>query len=126
MYSVDIINNGGPDFQILSEGHGFSLDTKGSGVSPSAAFLASLGACIGVYLRKYMDSARIESKGFKVKVEAEFKKDPRYHFQDINVSIDLKGLDLEDRRKQALLRFVKNCPVHNTLESSPHVDISII
>jgi len=126
MYSVDIINNGGSDFQILSEGHGFSLDAKGSGVSPSAAFLASLGACIGVYLRKYMDSAKIESKGFRVKVEAEFKKDPRYHFQDINVSIDLKGLDLEDRRKQALLRFVKNCPVHNTLESSPHVDISII
>ncbi|MBU1148369.1 MAG: OsmC family protein [Candidatus Omnitrophica bacterium] len=126
MYNVSIVNSGSSDFQVLSEGQGFKLDTKGSGASPSAAFLASLGACIGVYLRKYFHGAKIESKGFDIKVEADFEKEPRYHFQEINVSIDLKGLELEERRKQALLRFVENCPVHNTIKSNPDVKIKIV
>jgi len=126
MYSVDIVNKGDSGFEVRSKDYEFSIDTKGNGVTPSDALLASLGTCIGVYMRKYAEGAKIGLKEFSIKVEAEFKKEPRYHFRKINVYVDLKGLMLDEGRKQALLRFVNNCPVHNTLKSSPEVNISIV
>lgn len=39
---------------------------------------------------------------------------------------DLKGAVLDERRRKALLEFVKNCPVHNTLKVNPLVDIKLV
>ena len=58
-------------------------------------------------------------------MEGEFAKDP-YSFKVINVSIDLKGEKLDERRSKALLEFIKNCPVHNTLKGNPEVEIKLI
>jgi uncharacterized OsmC-like protein len=41
------------------------------------------------------------------------------------VAIDLKGLQLDERRRDAFLRFIKNCPVHNTLKGSPLIEIGL-
>ena len=118
MYTVNITNDGEYGFKVDSDEYEFTINTKAKkGISPPSAFLASLGSCIGVYIRKYADGAKIELKEFNVNVEAELKKEPRYHFQNINVTIE---------RKQALSSFIKNCPVHNTLESSPQTNIRIV
>ncbi|MFC1674951.1 OsmC family protein [Candidatus Omnitrophota bacterium] len=126
MYKVDITGQGESGFKVSSDGHEIVLDPKGGGISPSAALLASIGSCVGVYLRKYCKGANLELKDFKISVEADFVKEPVFCFKEINVSVDLKGLQLEERRQQALLNFAKKCPIHNTLKSDPQINLKLL
>jgi len=126
MYAVDIVNRGGYCFTVESKGYEFSVDMKGAqGVTPPDALLASLGSCIGVYIRKYIEGAGLSLAEFKVSVDADFDKTGAPCFKEINVNVELKGINLDARRLNAMLEFVKKCPVHNTLKSNPEVQIKI-
>jgi uncharacterized OsmC-like protein len=102
------------------------VDTKGQGVTPPDTLLASLGACVGVYVRKYAEGAKLEIRDFSISVEAEFTKEPPVRFGNISVCVDLKGIALDERRQEALLAFIKNCPVHNTLKNNPQIEVKLV
>lgn len=125
MYRVEVTGAGDSSFKVKSKDYEFVIDTKGKGMSPQDALLASLGSCIGVYLRKYCEGARLDLKEFAISIEAEFTKEPPLCFKEIQVRVDLKDLSLDERRRRALLEFIKNCPVHNTLKAQPHVEINL-
>ncbi len=125
MYHVEVVNEGGSTFNVKSKDHELVVDTKGGGMTPPDVLLASLGSCIGVYVRKYAEGAKLALSGFRVDVSAELSKDAPVSFRAINVSINIAGAALDDRRKRALLDFIKNCPIHNTLKDPPEVDINI-
>lgn len=123
MYRVEISNEGAYKFNVKSKDYEFIIDVNGKGATPPDTLLASIGSCIGVYLRKYADGAKLPLRDFMISVEADFGKEAPYYFRQINVAIDLKGLELDDHRKSAILRFIKNCPVHNTLTNNPAIDV---
>jgi len=123
MYKVEIINKDEMSFTVKSKGHEFVVDLKGSGITPPDTLLAGLGSCLGVYVRKYVEGAKLAVKDFTITVEADFGKEPPMAFRQISVAIDLKGADIDERRKKALIEFVKNCPVHNTLKAGPEISI---
>lgn len=125
MYRVEITNAGDSLFNIKSEDYKFAIDTHGKGITPPDTLLASLGSCIGVYLRKYAEGTKLGLKGFTITVNADFSEDKPIRFKDINVSIDLKGIKITEMQKNGLLAFIKNCPVHNTLRGNPNVIINI-
>jgi len=125
MYQVEVINGGGSAFKIKSKDSEFIVDTKPGGITPPDMLLASLGSCIGVYIRKYAEGAKLAIGGFRVTVVGELSKETPHCFRAINVAIDIPDAGLDDRRKRAMLHFIKNCPVHNTLKSAPEVDIKI-
>lgn len=125
MYHVDIVNKGDYLFNVKSKEHEFIVDIKGKGINPLDTLLASLGTCIGVYLRKYAEGVKLEIPEFNIKVDAELSLKQPVCFKKINVSIDLKGTRLDERRIGSLQEFIKNCPVHKTLENNPHVEIII-
>ena len=126
MYSVKVINEETSRFIVKSTDYEFTIDTKGHGMTPPDTLLASLGSCVGVYIRKYADGAKLDLKKFELTVEAEFDKTPPVCFRRIKIDIDIRHSDLDERRKKALLEFVKNCPVHNTLKSRPAVEIGMV
>jgi putative redox protein len=125
MYHVDITNQGDYSFNVKSKESEFVVDIKGKGITPPDTLLASLGTCIGVYLRKYAEGVKLEIPEFSIKVDAEFSLEPPVCFRKINVKIDLKGITFDERRLKSLHEFIKNCPVHRTLESNPEVEIKI-
>ena len=125
MYSVEIENNGTSLMKARSEGYEFNIDNNGSGITPPATLLASLGSCIGVYIRKYAEGVKLKINGFKVSVTAEFAKERPISFKNINVSIDLTNAKIDDKKKESLLRFIKNCPIHNTLKDSPNIEVTL-
>ena len=127
MYSVEVTDRGGYLFNIRSGEYEFTVDAKasGEGITPPDTLLAALGSCIGVYIRKYAEGARLEIEGFKVTVKSDFCKEGPVSFKSIEVSIDMKDTGLDERRRKALLEFIKNCPVHNTLAGNPKIDIRI-
>jgi len=96
-----------------------------SGITPPDTLLASLGTCIGVYLRRYLEGAKIAVPDFEIIVSADFSEEKPACFRKIEAVVDLKGAKLDQRRLDAMTAFMKNCPVHNTLKASPEVDISI-
>jgi putative redox protein len=126
MYRVEVANSGGFLFTSASPGGTVAIDMHGvAGITPPDCLLASVASCIGVYLRKYAEGAKLDISGFKVRAEGELVKDGALAFRLIKVTIDLGGAVLEERRRAALLEFVRNCPVHNTLHANPAVEISI-
>lgn len=125
MYQLEVTHRQDYSFTVNSCGHEFVVDAKEKGLTPLDALLAGLGTCIGVYIRKYSDGGKLGLENFKLVVNAELSKEPPLRFEKIEVCLDLKGAQLDERRKEALLEFVKNCPAHNTLKNNPEVEIVI-
>lgn len=125
MYKVHVTHAKDLVFSVKAGDEQISIDARGKGLTPPAALLASLGSCIGVYIRKYAESSKLPLENFDISLEAAFSPEPPLAFKTINVSIDLKGANLDERRKQAILEFIKNCPVHNTLKINPRMEARI-
>ncbi len=125
MYHVDIANAGDYSFKVKSKDYEFLVDTKGKGMTPPDALLASLGTCIGVYLRKYAEGAKLALPEFQISVDADFSGEGIVCFRKIDVKIGLKGAQLDERRIKAMHEFIKNCPVHNTLKQNPEIEIKL-
>ncbi len=126
MYKVEVKNRGGSEFLVKSEDGSITINSEGGAISPLDTLLSSLGACIGVYIKNYAKGAGITMDLFTVNLEAELSKNRGYYFKDINVSIDLNGSVIDDMKKKSLLEFVKNCPVHMTLQNEPSINIKIL
>lgn len=94
-----------------------------SGMSPLEAFLASLGSCVGVYAQHYCEGAHINATGLTVEVIAELGKEKPVMFRDIKVNVKL-DCEIGDR-KEAVLRFIRNCPIHNTIHNGAQVDMAL-
>ncbi|MFH1995470.1 MAG: OsmC family protein [Candidatus Omnitrophota bacterium] len=125
MYHVVVSHREGYEFNVRSKNGECSIGLKGKSISPPDALLASLGSCIGVYLRKYAEGATIDIPNFEVDVQAEFSKEKPVSFRDIQVTIVTKNSAIGEERKGALISFIKNCPVHNTLKERPSVSITV-
>jgi uncharacterized OsmC-like protein len=126
MYQVAVTHKKEMTFGVSASTGNFTVDAAGKdGVTPPDALLAALATCVGVYIRKYAHGASLSLENFSVSAQAEFTKEPPYCFKEIGVTIDLAGASLDERRKKALLEFIKNCPVHNTLKAVPAVTVEI-
>ena len=119
----------GAKFIAEARTHQFNIDQpkeKGgsdSGMKPLEVFLASLGSCIAVYAKKYCKDTNVDTAGLSVEVDAELGPGRPFKFNDIKIKIIL-GQDIGPREK-SLLKFVKNCPIHNTITGAPNIEITI-
>lgn len=94
-----------------------------SGMNPLEIFLSSLGSCVALYAKRYCKDTNLDFTGLTVEVESELSSERPYRFTDIKLMVKLKN-DIGDR-KESFLRFIKNCPIHNTLSGQPKIDIDI-
>lgn len=93
----------------------------GAGMNPLEVFLSALGSCLAVYTKRYCQGAKIDISGLVIEVESELSQDKPLRFKDIKVKINLNQ-DIGDK-KEPMLRFVRNCPIHNTIASQPNIEI---
>ena len=126
MYKVEITHNQDLAFTAKVGRSEFIIDAQGQGLTPLDALLAGLGSCIGVYIRKYAQGAKLDLKNFKINVTAQLCSQSPFSFKLINVQIDLKDSGLDERRQRALLEFIKHCPAHNTLKGNPVIEVKLI
>jgi uncharacterized OsmC-like protein len=125
MYKVEVASENDYRFIVKSKDAQIVVDLKGSGMTPPDTLLASLGSCVGVYLRKYAEGAKLALGKFTIVVESDLGKEAPYCFRQINVGIDLKDVSLDEKRRRSILDFINNCPIHNTLKNNPSIDIRI-
>ena len=125
MYKVEVSAKEGYRFEARSKDAVIVVDAKAGGMTPPGALLASLGSCIGVYLRKYAEGAKLPVGEFTVTVEGDLGSQAPYYFRKISAKVDLKGVSFDEKRLKAITEFIKNCPVHNTLKNNPEIVVEI-
>ncbi len=126
MYNVEITHNQDQAFTVKARQSEFIIDAQGQGLTPLDACLAGLGSCVGVYICKYAQGAKLSLKNFKINVSGELSNQSPFSFKLINVRIDLKNSGFDDRRQKDLLEFIKNCPAHNTLKGNPVIEFKLL
>jgi putative redox protein len=133
MYTVEVKNKDTTVFDVKARENTMAIEPMGKGFAPSEVLLASLGSCIGYFIRAYAKQAKLELKQFTIRLESDFVREKTMFgmkelpmaMRDIKVQIDLEGARLDPQRKEALMRFIGNCPIKATLEHSPRIQINI-
>jgi uncharacterized OsmC-like protein len=127
MYHIDVTNSGDHTFKAKTRsGDELSVGVNPEGINPLTTLLAALGSCMGVYLRRFIEGTKLPIKDFSIMLDAELVKEPPMRFKEINVSVDLKGAQLDGGKKEAVLEFIRNCPAHNTLKHNPVINILLL
>lgn len=125
-----VVYRGGKRFEAISRDHHVvsdqPLDNGGTdeGMSPPELFLASLGTCAAFYAAEYLNGRSLPAAGLEVRVSAEKGGRP-VRLVSIVVTVSAPGADNDARHKEGLRRAVGHCLIHNTLVSSPQIDIRI-
>jgi uncharacterized OsmC-like protein len=89
--------------------------------NPLELFLGALCGCVGVFTLNYLRRHYIEFKEIKIELNAKLSSNPPLRLVDIKVKVDTDAR-LED--KDTFLRFIKNCPIHNTIIHTQEIGIS--
>jgi uncharacterized OsmC-like protein len=95
---------------------------SGAGPTPPELLLASLGACAGHYAAEYLRARSLPLSGLQIQVHAEKGGRP-VRLASFRVQVSLP--DLEERHRLGLLRSVKSCLIHNTLESEARIEVEM-
>jgi uncharacterized OsmC-like protein len=126
---VDSKQSGKFIVNCLSSGKTFNVDVNKEtalleGPNPLEVFLGAVASCVGVYAEKYLIQHSIEFKNLKIEATAGFSNEPPSRLVDIKLKA-YTDAKLDKNAKEVFLRFMKNCPVHNTIINTKEVDISI-
>ena len=106
----------------------FYIDKKEEGYTPKGGnslevFLSALAGCIGVYANNYISRHNISCSYLKVDAKADFITASPARLENIVVEVDTDA-QIGDK-KEVFMRFMHNCPIHNTILHAGHVDIKL-
>ncbi len=125
---VEIVHLGNVKFEAVTRGHRVISDQppdnggSDSGMTPPELLLVSLGTCAGFYAAQYLKTRSLPAEGLRIKVTADKATQPARlgRFQ-----IEVTAPGLEPSHQAGMLRAVKSCLIHNTLLSTPTIDIAV-
>jgi len=93
-----------------------------SAPSPYEVFLASMGACAGIYIQGFCAARSIPFEGIRI-VEQPFYDD-QHRLITVQLAIELP-VDFPAKYSAALLKVAQQCTVARTLESPPSIELKI-
>lgn len=94
-----------------------------SGMTPPELLLASLASCAAYYAAEYLRTRNLAVTGVEVSVTAEKLKTPA-RLGNFRVSV-LSPVALTAEQREAMLRSVQHCVVHNTLRSPSEIAVEV-
>ncbi len=124
MYAVNIENRGDARYHATSRGYEFVLGPQGAGANPGDTLLAGLCACVGHYVRQFLQERRLASHGFAIRAEAESTPDES-RLASIAVWIDLRDIPINEDGRAQLLAAAARCKIYNTLKAACPVTIAL-
>lgn len=91
--------------------------------TPTELFVSSLGACVGLYVSRYLETAKLDPSGLSINMDWDFSENKK-KVGYVNFSISAPKAVL-GQRKRAVLLAAEQCLVHNTLRDNPDMRISV-
>jgi putative redox protein len=126
---VTVSQMSGVRFTIQARSHAVLCDQpienggEDSGMTPPEFLLASLGSCAAFYAAEYLRTRHLAVGGVEVSVTAEKLKTPA-RLGNFRVRV-VSPVTLTDEQREAMLRSVHHCLVHNTLLNPPEIAIEL-
>ena len=120
---------GGIGFNVSARNHQVLVDLpqdKGGqdkGMTPPELFMASLGSCIGVYVVRYCQNAKLDATDLKIDLDWKLSDD-KTKIAEISVVMSLPRADV-GRRETAVLQAAHHCLIHNTILGNPQIHITL-
>ncbi len=122
MYKATVVSNGDRRYFATTQYGGFALASDGSAPKSIDALLASLCSCMAHYVGDYVRDHGISFSDYAISAESELTED-KVRLSTIRVEIELRDSHLSESQKAELLKFVTNCPIHNTLRANSPIPI---
>ena len=94
------------------------------GPSPTEYLVGSLGACIAIMVQSYCSRNGYCDGRVGVSMTYELADNPK-RVGAIVADLEIPK-DVPPEKREAVLRVAKLCPIHNTLEHPPKVDLEIV
>jgi len=119
---------GGTKFSAEARGHRLLSDqpvgNSGTdlGMTPPELMLASLGTCAGYYAMQYLRVRSLPMEELTVRVSAEKAVQPA-RLGSFRITVSAPGV--EGRHREGLIRAVRSCLIHQTLEHQPSIDLQL-
>src|SRR5512135_3099553 len=119
MNALTVAYKGGIQFLVSSGKHSLTIDLapeKGGsdeGMSPPEVFIASLASCIGVYVVRYAQNAKLDTRDLAIRCGWQISDDKK-RISSIQVRISLPHADV-GKREGALLEAARHCLIHHTI-----------
>lgn len=125
MYKASIENSGDSRFLATTRHGSFPMDTRGSAPNPVDTFLAGLCACLGHYVRDYLDEKALPAPRFVITAEATATAD-RSKLAEVRVRIDLGEVRLGAAQEREFLAYVERCRLHGTVKQACPVSVVVV
>ena len=119
---------GNTKFEAVTRGHRVICDQPvdnygtDAGMSPPEFLLVSLGACAGYYATQYLRVRGLNTENLTVRVSA--GKAVRPTRMDRFV-IEVEAPDVDAKHYEGLMRSIRACLIHNTLNHGANVEINL-
>jgi putative redox protein len=116
-------------FNIEARSHAVICDQpmenggEDAGMTPPELMLASLGACAEFYAVQYLRTRKLDDRGVEVAVSAEKLMQPA-RLGNFRIHVTCPAV-LSAEQTEGLRRSVHHCLIHNTLLSTPSVEIEL-
>ena len=126
---ISIERNENLSFSIQVRGHDVKADMsekeggRDEGPSPVELMAGSLGACIAIMVQGYCDRNGYDGD-VGVSMTVELADKPK-RIKAIVIDLDLPE-SVPEKKKEAIKRVARHCPIHATLENPPVLDIEIV
>lgn len=127
---VKIKYEGGIRFTASARGHEILVDqpvAKGGtdqGMTPPELLVASFGACIGVYVTRYLNQVGLNAEGISIEVDYETAEDP-LRIRQLHARVTVPA-GIPEARRAAVHRVAEKCLIHQTLCYTPAVTIDLV
>ena len=126
---ITVTHEHGDRMTIRVRGHELVTDQPISGggddagPTPTELFVAGLAACVGFYAERFLRRHGPEAS-LSVTCDFAMSTDRPSRVASVDLRIDVPG-PLRDDLREALLRAVDHCTVHNSLRTPPAVSMEI-
>ncbi|UCC95246.1 MAG: OsmC family protein [Candidatus Omnitrophota bacterium] len=99
-------------------------DYSPQGPNPLELFLTAFSGCIGVYAKRYLNRHSIEFTKLTVSAKGELSSEAPIRL--INIEIEVyTNAQFQPEEKDIFLKFIENCPIHNTILHTKNVNIIV-
>ena len=100
------------------------LDDGGDDTAPTPTelFVSSLGACVAFYAERFLRRHGLPTEGLQVTCSYRWAENP-HRVGEIELEVVAPGLT--DARREAFVRVIDHCTVHNTLRGQPAVTLKL-
>lgn len=130
MSAIEVQHEAGDRFRITVRGHELWVDQPvedggdDSAPTPIELLAGALAGCVAFYAGRYLRMQGLEDGDLRVSCDLDWAADDPPRLSELHVKVAVP-MELSDAKVKALQRVVEHCSVHNTLSSTPSVDIEI-